>query len=133
MKAIIKIFVLSCILTACSNNEPPTITNLSILNTNSEILKEEGAQLKFSCSFSDDNGLSRFRLEVIDNFVNARIASKPWNRTFEYDLSGTTASKTDSITLPFPDLEPGRYRLIVTVQDIDQEETSQNKTFHIIE
>lgn len=133
MKAILKIFVLSCILSACSNNEPPTISNLTILNPNSEILKEEGAQLRFIYSFSDDQGLNKYRVSIIDNFVDARISSAPWFYEQDVNLSGTTSSDTISITLPYPDIEPGRYRLTVTVQDIDQEETSQNKTFHIIE
>ena len=131
MKAIIKIFVLGCILTACT--EPPTIANLTILNTNSEILKEEGAQLQFTYSFSDDQGLNKYRVSIIDNFVDARISSAPWFYEQDVNLTGTSTSDTISITLPYPDIEPGRYRLTVTVQDIDQEETSQNKTFYIIE
>ena len=51
----------------------------------------------------------------------------------DYNLSGTSVIDTLQIGLPYPDLEPGRYELTITVQDIDGEETSQKNTFYVIE
>ena len=48
-------------------------------------------------------------------------------------LSGLSVIDTLQIALPYPDLEPGRYELTITVQDIDGEETSQKNTFYVIE
>ena len=132
MKAIINLFVLACIFSACTSDSP-SIDSFSVLNSNSEILKEDGAQLQFSYSFSDDNGLSKYRVSVIDDFEGARVASAPWYYEDDFDLSGTSASDTKSIELPYPDIEPGRYKLTLTVQDVDQQESAQNKTFYVVE
>ncbi|MGC6470181.1 MAG: DUF4625 domain-containing protein [Flavobacteriales bacterium] len=134
MKSIFKIFIITCVFVACSNEgEPPTINTLTILNQDSQILKEEGAQLQFVYSFSDDNGLNQFRVSVIDDFEDARLSSAPWNFDNDYSLSGLSVSDTLKITLPYPDLEPGKYKLTVILQDIDQEETTLSRTFNIIE
>jgi uncharacterized protein (DUF2141 family) len=61
------------------------------------------------------------------------LQSAPWNFEKDYSLSGTSANDTLQIALPYPDLEPGRYDLTVTLQDIDGEETVQTNTFYIIE
>ena len=132
MKNVFKFFILTLLFSACSpENEVPTINIFSLNSTT--IQKEEGAQLKFSYSFSDDNGLNQFRVSVLDNFEDARLQSAPWNFEKDYSLSGTSASDTLQIALPYPDLEPGRYDLTVTLQDIDGEETVQTNTFYIIE
>ena len=83
--------------------------------------------------FSDDSGLNQFRASVLDNFVDARLQSAPWDFQKDYDLSGTSVTDTLQIPLPYPDLEPGRYELTITLQDVDNEETSQKNTFYIIE
>lgn len=132
MKVIFKLFVLACFFASCGS-ESPSIDSLSIQNENAEILKEEGAQIDFSYSFSDDNGLGKFRVEVIDDFEDAKITSAPWNDIWDFDLSGTSSSGSKSIPLPYPDIELGRYKLVVTVVDIDDQETAQNKTFRVVE
>ena len=130
MKNTFKIFILAILFAACGQeNDVPTINSFSLNSTT--IQKEEGAQLKFSYSFSDDNGLNQFRVSVLDNFENARLQSAPWNFERDYNLSGTNVNDTLQIALPYPDLEPGRYELTITVQDIDGEETAQNKSFYI--
>ena len=132
MKVIFKLFVLACFFASCGS-ESPSIDSLSIQNENAEILKEEGAQIDFSYSFSDDNGLGKFRVEVIDYFEDAKITSAPWNDIWDFDLSGTSSSGSKLIPLPYPDIELGRYKLVVTVVDIDDQETAQNKTFRVVE
>tara|TARA_Y100001933_G_C18878693_1_gene513093 strand:+ start:49 stop:447 length:399 start_codon:yes stop_codon:yes gene_type:complete len=125
--SIVLILIVSC----QSQNDAPNINSLAIVNTNIQI--EDGAVLEFAYEFSDDNGLNQFRASVLDNFVDARLQSAPWNYEMDYNLSGTSASDTIQIALPYPDLEPGRYELTITVQDIDGEETFQKNTFYIIE
>ena len=130
-----KILILSSILFviySCQKiNDAPIINSLIISNNN--IQKEKGAMLEFMYEFSDDTGLNQFRVSILDNFVDARLASAPWNYEMDYDLSGLSLVDTMQINLPYPDLEPGRYELTVTLQDIDSEETAQKKSFYIIE
>ena len=114
-----------------SKNDAPVINSITLTNTN--IQKAEGAVLEFIYEFSDDNGLNQFRASILDNFENARLQSAPWNFEKDYNLSGTSAKDTLQIALPYPDLEPGRYELTITVQDTDDEESVQKKTFYITE
>ena len=83
--------------------------------------------------FSDDTGLNQFRVSILDNFVDARLVSAPWNYEMDYNLSGLSVIDTMQINLPYPDLEPGRYELTITLQDINSEETAQKKSFYIVE
>lgn len=132
MKNLFKILTLAILFAACGqDNEVPTINSFTL--DSSTIQKEEGALLKFSYSFSDDSGLNQFRVSVIDDFEGARLSSAPWNYDKDYDLSGTSSSDSLSIALPYPDLEPGRYKLTLIVQDIDGEETAESKTFYIVQ
>ena len=132
MKNVFKIFILTLLFGACSpENEVPTINSFSLDSTT--IQKEEGALLKFSYSFYDDSGLNQFRVSVIDDFEDARQSSAPWNYDKDYDLSGISVSDSLSIGLPYPDLEPGRYKLTIIVQDVDGEETAESKTFNIVQ
>ena len=132
MKNFFALYILLILIASCqSQNDAPTINSLAIVNTNIQI--EDGAVLEFVYEFSDDNGLNQFRASVLDNFVDARLQSAPWNFEKDYNLSGTSVSDTIQIALPYPDLEPGRYELTITVQDIDGEETFQKNTFYIIE
>lgn len=132
MKNVFKILIITLLFSACgSDNEAPSITSFALDSTT--IQKEEGAQLKFTYSFSDDSGLNQFRVSVIDDFEDARLSSAPWNFDRDYDLSGTSHSDSLSVTLPYPDLEPGRYKLTLIVQDIDGEEAEESKTFYIVE
>jgi|SaaInl85LU_5_DNA_1037374.scaffolds.fasta_scaffold70630_2 hypothetical protein len=132
MKNAIKIFVIALLFGACgSENEAPTITSFTL--ESSTITKQEGATLNFSYTFSDDQGLDKFRVSVIDDFEDARLSSAPWQIDNDYDLSGTSSSDSLSIALPFQDVEPGRYRLTLTVLDIDGAEVSESKTFFIVE
>ena len=132
MKNFFTLSIVLILIASCQpQNDAPAINSLTILNTN--IQKEDGAILKFIYEFSDDNGLNQFRASVLDNFVDARLQSAPWNYEMDYNLSGTSVSDTIQIALPYPDLEPGRYELTITVQDIDGEETFQKNTFYIIE
>ena len=128
-------FALSIVLTLIAScqpqNDAPTINSLTIVNTN--IQKADSAVLEFIYEFSDDNGLNQFRASVLDNFVDARLQSAPWNYEKDYNLSGTSVTDTLQIALPYPDIEAGRYDLTITIQDIDGYETSQTNTFYVIE
>ena len=130
-----KILILSSILFviySCQKiNDAPKINSLIISNTN--IQKEEGAVFEFMYDFSDDTGLNQFRVSILDNFVDARLVSAPWNYEMDYNLSGLSVVDTMQINLPYPDLEPGRYELTITLQDINSEETAQKKSFYIVE
>ena len=132
MKNFFALSIVLILMASCqSQNDAPTINSLTIVNTN--IQKADGAVLEFIYEFSDDNGLNQFRASVLDNFIDARLQSAPWNYENDYNLSGTSVIDTLQIALPYPDLEPGRYELTITVQDIDGEETSQKNTFYVIE
>lgn len=132
MKNFFALSVVLILMASCqTQNDAPTINSLNIINTN--IQKADGAVLEFIYEFSDDNGLNQFRASVLDNFVDARLQSAPWNFEKDYNLSGTSVKDTLQIALPYPDLEPGRYELTITLQDVDNEETSQKNTFYIIE
>ena len=129
-----KIFFLApmLIIFSCQvQNEPPIINSVNL--TSSNIQKVEGAFLEFNYDFSDDSGLNQFRASVLDNFEDARLQSAPWNWEKDYDLSGTSSLDTIQVILPYPDLEPGRYELTITVQDIDEAETVQKNIFYIYE
>ena len=132
MKNFFALYIVLILIASCqSQNDAPTINSLAIENTNIQI--EDGAVLEFVYEFSDDNGLNQFRASVLDNFVDARLQSAPWNFEKDYNLSGTSVSDTIQIALPYPDLEPGRYELTITVQDIDGLETFQKNTFYVTE
>lgn len=132
MKNFFALSIVLILMASCQpQNDAPTINSLTIVNTN--IQKADGAVLEFIYEFSDDNGLNQFRASVLDNFTDARLQSAPWNYEKDYNLSGTSVIDTLQIALPYPDLEPGRYELTITVQDIDGEETSQKNTFYVIE
>ncbi len=124
-------FVMTLMFACTQKNDSPVINSITL--TSSNIQKSVGAFLEFIYEFSDDNGLNQFRVSVLDNFENARLQSAPWNFERDYNLSGTNVNDTLQIALPYPDLEPGRYELTITVQDIDGEETAQNKSFYIVE
>ena len=85
MKITLYSLILCSILAACSDegssliNNPPRIISFEILNSNSQILIEEGAQLQFSYELSDDKALNQFRVTIYDDFPNARLFSAPWN------------------------------------------------------
>jgi uncharacterized protein (DUF2141 family) len=132
MKNLLTIALVMTLMFACTQkNDSPVINSITL--TSSNIQKADGAFLEFIYEFSDDNGLNQFRVSVLDNFENARLQSAPWNFERDYNLSGTNVNDTLQIALPYPDLEPGRYELTITVQDIDGEETAQNKSFYIVE
>lgn len=132
MKNLLTIAFVMTLMFACTQkNDSPVINSITL--TSSNIQKADGAFLEFIYEFSDDNGLNQFRVSVLDNFENARLQSAPWNFERDYNLSGTNVNDTLQIALPYPDLEPGKYELTITVQDIDGEETAQNKSFYIVE
>jgi uncharacterized protein (DUF2141 family) len=132
MKKLFSCFLVVSLIFACQpENESPVIVSLTLTSTN--IQKAEGAFLEFMYEFSDDSGLNQFRASVLDNFVDARLQSAPWDFQKDYDLSGTSVTDTLQIPLPYPDLEPGRYELTITLQDIDGDESAQKSTFYIVE
>ena len=132
MKNFFALFTILILIASCqSQNNAPSINSVTIVNTN--IQKDDGATLEFIYEFTDDNGLNQFRVSILDNFLDARLLSAPWNYEKDYNLSGSSVIDTLQIALPYPDLELGRYELTITVQDIDGEETSQKNTFYIIE
>ena len=132
MKNLLRLAFVMTLMFACTQkNDSPVINSITL--TSSNIQKADGAFLEFIYEFSDDNGLNQFRVSVLDNFENARLQSAPWNFERDYNLSGTNVNDTLQIALPYPDLEPGRYELTIIVQDIDGEETAQNKSFYIVE
>jgi hypothetical protein len=132
MKKLFSCFLVVSLIFACQpENESPVIVSLTLTSTN--IQKAEGAFLEFMYEFSDDSGLNQFRASVLDNFVDARLQSAPWDFQKDYDLSGTFVTDTLQIPLPYPDLEPGRYELTITLQDIDGDESAQKSTFYIVE
>ncbi len=119
-------------LAACiDTSDLPQINNLTILNDS--IQKAPGSLFQFTVDFSDDNGLSQYRVRIEDNFPNARQQDAPWYFEEDYEINGLSVSENQVIELPYPDLEQGRYRLDIIVQDIDLGESSENQHFFIYE
>jgi len=132
MKKTVLITFLGCMLAACiDTSDLPQINNLTILNDS--IQKAPGALFQFTVDFSDDNGLSQYRVRIEDNFKNARQQDAPWYFEEDYEINGLSVSENQVIELPYPDLEQGRYRLDIIVQDIDLGESSENQHFFIYE
>ena len=101
--------------------------------TSTNIQIEEGAFLEIIYDFSDDVGLNKFRVTILDNFENARLKSAPWYiDNLDFDISGTSLIDTLQIPIPYEDIEPCEYELTVIVQDIDGNETAQSNTFLVI-
>ena len=132
MKKIVLIAFIGSMLAACvDTSNLPQINNLTILNDS--IQKSPGALFEFTVDFSDDNGLSQYRVRVEDDFPNARLQYAPWYFEEDYEISGLSASENQVIELPYPDLEQGRYRLDVIVEDIDLGVSSESQYFFIYE
>ena len=132
MKKIVLAAFIGSMLSAClDTSDLPQINNLTILNDS--IQKAPGALFQFTVDFSDDNGLSKYRVRVEDNFPNARLQDAPWYFEEDYEINGLSFSENQVIELPYPDLEQGRYRLDVIVQDIDLGESSESLNFFIYE
>ena len=132
MKKIVLTVFVGSILAACvDTSDLPQINNLTILNDS--IQKSAGALFQFTVDFSDDNGLSQYRVRVEDDFPNARLQDAPWYFVEDYEINGLSVSENQVIELPYPDLEQGRYRLDVIVQDIDLNENSESQYFLIFE
>ena len=128
MKKIVLSTLIASMLIACvDTSDLPQINNLTILNDS--IQKAPGALFQFSVDFSDDNGLSQYRVRIEDNFSYARLYDAPWYFEEDYDINGLTVLENQVIELPYPDLEQGRYRLDIIVQDIDLGENSESQYF----
>ena len=107
----------------------PQIEYINI--TSDTIYVSEGSFLDFSYEFTDDKGLNQFRISIIDDFEDARLSSAPWNYYNDYDLLGTYANGIIQLPIPFPDIELGRYRLTIIVQDSNDQESSISKIFYL--
>jgi hypothetical protein len=132
MKIFFKIvLVVTIFVSACGEKEsdPPVIASLNLVQDS--IMSEQGAVLQLSYSISDDNGLSKFRLTILDDFPDARLSLAPWFYEQDFNVTGTEQSDTLLVNLPYPDLEPGQYKLSFTVADIDENETAQEKSLVI--
>ena len=127
LSAFIVIMLIACVETS----NLPQINNLTILNDS--IQKAPGALFQFSVDFSDDNGLSQYRVRVEDYFTNARLNDAPWYFEEDFEINGLSVSENQVIELPYPDLEQGRYRLDIIVQDVDLLESSESQYFFIYE
>ena len=121
------LFIVSC----TKESDAPVIGSLTIQSTT--IKKAEDANLTFSYEISDDNGLNRLKIDIIDDFPDARVALAPFNYTETLTISGSSKSETINIPIPFPDTEVGNYELKLSVQDIDGNETSAKRNFEIVD
>ena len=124
-------FVISVFAACLETSISPQINNLTILNDS--IQKGPGALFQFTIDFSDDNGLSKYRVRVEDDFQNARLHDAPWYFQEDYGINGLNVTENHVIELPYPDLEHGRYRLDIIVQDVDLLESSESQYFFIYE
>ena len=124
-------FIVSMLVACVDTSDLPQINNLTILNDS--IQKSPGALFQFEIYFSDDNGLSKYRVRVEDDFPNARLQDSPWYFEEDYEINGLSAIENQVIELPYPNLEQGRYRLDIIVQDINLLESSETQHFFIYE
>lgn len=107
----------------------PQINNLTILEDS--IMVEPAALLQFTAEYSDDNGLAQYKVRIEDDFVEGRLANSLWGFEEVYDLSGTTYEENFPLEVPYNDVESGRYRLDVILQDVDGNETSESRHFYL--
>ena len=125
------IIIVVLFITCTETNTSPAINSIILTSTNIQI--EEGAFLEIIYDFSDDVGLNKFRVTVLDNCENARLKSAPWYiDNLDFDISGTSLIDTLQIPIPYEDIEPCEYELTVIVQDIDGNETAQSNTFFVV-
>ena len=131
MKKIILAAFVGSMLSAClDTSDLPQINNLTILNDS--IQKAPGALFQFTVDFSDDNGLSKYRVRVEDNFPNARLHDAPWYFEEDYEIDGLSVSRESSDRTSLSRFR-ARYRLDIIVQDIDLGESSESQYFFIYE
>ena len=79
MKMFLKILLaVTVLVSACGEKEsdPPVVASLNLVQDS--IMSEQGAILQLVYSITDDNGLSKFRLTILDDFPDARVALAPW-------------------------------------------------------
>ena len=137
-KVFFAILVGGLMLSACEDSEvkvPPVIEELVVESDSIQI--EAYMSFSFTYRFTDNTGLSKFKVRIEDEFEGARLSAAPWNLEEEYDLEGLLGEGAKSYGILYdtehPDVEPGRYRLDVIVQDIDLNETSESQYFVIYE
>ncbi len=120
-------------LSACDGlgSDAPVISNFMVLDDSLKV--EPGAVLQLTAHFEDDNGLKQYRVRIEDDFEGARLLSALWDYQEDFALSGMSADESLPIEMPYEDIEPGKYRLDVIVQDIDLNETSVSQHFHVYE
>ena len=121
------LFIASC----TKESDAPVIESLTIQSTTIE--RTADANLTFSYEISDDNGLNRLKIDVIDDFPDARVALAPFYHTETRTISGSSKSETENISIPEVDVVVGNYELKLSVQDIDGNETSAKRNFEIVE
>ena len=119
--------ILSIGLVACTNESDSPVINSLTIQDNIKI--EEDANLNIEYDFSDDNGLKKYNVSILDDFEDARLQSAIWDYDVNFNLSGTSSNDVNLIPLPYNDIEPGQYELTITVQDIDGNEVSESKSF----
>lgn len=107
----------------------PQINNLVILEDS--IMVQPAALLQFTAKYTDDNGLAQYKVRIEDNFEEGRLANALWGFEEIYSLSGSTYDENFALEVPYLDVEPGRYRLDVIVQDIDGNEASESMYFYL--
>ena len=130
MKKIFSIISIFITLTSCLGTfDSPQIRNLTILNDS--IQKAPGALFQFTVDFSDDDGLSKYRVRVEDDFLHIRKRDAPWFFEEDYSINGLNVTENQVIVLPYPDLELGRYRLDIIVQDVNLAENNESQYFFI--
>jgi ABC-type lipoprotein release transport system permease subunit len=127
------LFVVAAIVTSCGDetSDAPIIQELTVLTDSVQI--NPGAVFQFKLTLSDDEGLSKYRIRVEDELDNARLQAAPWYYEEDFNLSGLSYEATVPLELPYPDIEPGDYRLDIIVVDIDGNETAEKRYFVIYE
>ena len=78
-------------LSACEESEvkvPPVIEELVIETDSIQI--EAYMSFSFTYRFTDNTGLSKFKVRIEDEFEGARLSAAPWNLEEEYDLDYCT-------------------------------------------
>ncbi|MBC8464454.1 MAG: DUF4625 domain-containing protein [Bacteroidetes bacterium] len=121
------------LLSACDGlgSDAPVISEFVVLDDSLKV--EPGAVLQFTVHFEDDNGLQQYRVRIEDDFEGARLLSALWEYQEDFALSGTSVDESLPIEMHYEDVEPGRYRLDIIVQDIDLNETSVSQHFYVYE
>src|SRR5688572_21717634 len=107
-------FIVVCVVSCTKTDTTKPLIGVTLPTSGQFYLT--GDSIHFQATFSDNEGLSQYRVEVKNNFGGQATALKPWQSIFVYDLEGSSEGAENYFPLP-DTIASGWYLLIVRVAD----------------